>query len=103
MRVPTEQPVHPGEVLREQFLRPNRLSAYRVAKELHLSRPVINDLVRESRRVTPRLALLLASFFGNEPGFWLDLQQEHDLWRLGQDSRMREELEAVTPYTSSTR
>lgn len=72
---------HPGEVLREEFMEPLGLSANRLAIELRVSAPRINDLVREARGVTPETALRLGRYFGTTPQFWMNLQTAHDLSR----------------------
>jgi len=71
--------IHPGEVLREEFLMPLRLSANALAVELKVPAPRINDVVRERRAVTPDTALRLSRYFGTSPEFWMDLQTTYDL------------------------
>lgn len=71
--------VHPGEVLREEFMQPLALSSYRLAKELHVTQPRVNDLVLEKRGVTADMALRLGAYFGTGPEFWMNLQQAYEL------------------------
>jgi antitoxin HigA-1 len=73
------RPVHPGEVLREDFLRPAGLSVNALAKALHVPTPRINDVVRERRGVTADTALRLARYFGGDAQSWLNLQAVYDL------------------------
>lgn len=73
------RPIHPGEVLREEFLVPLEMSAHALALELKIPPPRINDIVRERRAITPDTALRLARYFGSTPQFWLNLQTSHDL------------------------
>jgi addiction module HigA family antidote len=73
------RPIHPGEVLREEFLIPLNMSAHALAMELKVPAPRINETVRERRSVTPETALRLARFFGTSPDFWLNLQTAYDL------------------------
>jgi len=73
------RPVHPGEVLREEFLAPFGMSAHTLAMELKVPAPRINEIVRERRAVTPDTALRLARYFGTTPQFWLNLQTSCDL------------------------
>lgn len=73
------RPIHPGEVLREEFLLPLGLSAHALAMELKVPAPRINDIVRERRSVTPDTALRLARYFGTTPQFWMNLQASFDL------------------------
>ena len=71
--------VHPGEILREEFLAPLRMSVYELAKRLRVPAPRINDIVLERRGVTPYTALRLARYFGGDAQSWLNLQQAYDL------------------------
>jgi addiction module HigA family antidote len=72
-------PVHPGEVLLEEFLRPMGLSQNRVALEIGVHPRRINEIVLEKRRITADTALRLARFFGTSSRFWLGLQADYDL------------------------
>ena len=72
-------PVHPGEVLRDEFLTPMALSVYRLARALKVSRPRLNDLVLGRRSVTVDTALRLGRYFGTTPEFWINLQTRYDL------------------------
>ena len=72
-------PVHPGEVLREEFLTPLALSVYRLARAIGVSRPLLNDIVLGRRRVTVDTALRLGRYFGTTPEFWINLQTRYDL------------------------
>jgi addiction module HigA family antidote len=73
------RPVHPGEVLREEFLMPLGMSAHALAMELKVPAPRINEIVRERRSVTPDTALRLARYFGTTARLWLNLQTSYDL------------------------
>ena len=75
-RLPT---VHPGEILRDEFLRPCGLSVYRLAQALRIPRPRLNEIVLGRRRVTTDTALRLARYFGTTPEFWIRLQVRYDL------------------------
>jgi addiction module HigA family antidote len=72
-------PVHPGEILLEEFLRPLGLSQYRLAKDVSVPARRINEIVRGSRAVTADTALRLARYFGTSEQFWLNLQGRFDL------------------------
>jgi addiction module HigA family antidote len=78
--IPFAFSIHPGEILLTEFMEPLGLSAYRLAKELHISAPRVNDLVRCKRGITADTALRLARYFGNSAQFWIGLQGGHDLW-----------------------
>ena len=82
------RPVHPGEVLREDFLRPASLSANALAKALHVPAPRINDIVRERRGISADTAMRLARYFGGDARSWLNLQAVYDL-RVAQIANAR--------------
>lgn len=71
--------VHPGNILLTEFMEPLGLTAYRLAKELHVPLPRINDVVRGKRSISADTALRLGIYFGLPAQFWLNLQNEHDL------------------------
>jgi addiction module HigA family antidote len=73
------RPVHPGEVLREDFLVPAGITANALAKALHVPAPRINDIVRERRGITADTAMRLARYFGGDAHSWLNLQAAYDL------------------------
>mgnify|MGYP000058226418 FL=1 len=73
------RPIHPGEILREEYLVPLSMSANALAMALHVPAPRINDIVRERRAVTPDTALRLARYFDTTAQFWLNLQSTFDL------------------------
>lgn len=75
----TLPPVHPGEILRDEFLQPMELSAGALAKQLNVPRTRIERLVAEQSAVTPDTALRLARFFDMSPQFWMNLQTSYDL------------------------
>ncbi|MBI1896052.1 MAG: HigA family addiction module antidote protein [Acidobacteria bacterium] len=72
--IKTMPPVHPGETLREDFLKPLGLTANRLAIELHLPVTWVNDIVRGRRAITADTALRLARYFGTTPRLWMNLQ-----------------------------
>lgn len=72
-------PVHPGEILLEEFLKPLALTQYRLAKGLNVPARRINEIVHGTRAVTADTALRLARFFGVSERFWLNLQTTYDL------------------------
>ena len=87
------RPIHPGEILREEFLVPLGLSASALAIELKVPAPRINDIARERRSVTPDTALRLSRYFGTSPEFWMDLQTAYDLKAVARDSGGKIEAE----------
>ncbi|MGZ9167098.1 MAG: HigA family addiction module antitoxin [Anaerolineales bacterium] len=72
-------PIHPGEVLLEEFIKPMNLSQNRLAIDIGVDARRINEIVLGKRSVTADTALRLARFFGNSPQFWLGLQTQYDL------------------------
>jgi addiction module HigA family antidote len=72
-------PVHPGEVLLEEFLHPAGVSQYRLAKDISVPARRINEIVHGKRAVTADTALRLARYFGTSARFWLNLQAQYDL------------------------
>jgi addiction module HigA family antidote len=72
-------PIHPGEVLLEEFLNPMELSQNRLAINIGVDARRINEIVQGKRSITADTALRLARFFGNSPQFWLGLQSQYDL------------------------
>ena len=73
------RPIHPGEVLRQDYLAPLHISAHALSKALHVPPARINEIVREQRGITPDTALRLARFFGGDAQSWLNLQLAYDL------------------------
>jgi addiction module HigA family antidote len=73
------EPVHPGEVMLEEFLRPMGLSQNRLALDIGVPPRRINEIVLGKRSITADTALRLARYFGNSPQFWLGLQRDYDL------------------------
>jgi addiction module HigA family antidote len=93
------RPIHPGEILREEFLVPLGLSASALALELKVPAPRINDIVPEGRAITPDRALRLSRYFGTSPEFWMDLQTAFDLKIAAKDSGAKIEAE-ISPRTA---
>ncbi|MBC8730009.1 HigA family addiction module antitoxin [Paraburkholderia sp. UCT2] len=73
------RPVHPGEVLREEYLVPLDMSANALANALHVTAGRINDIVRERRGITPDSAMRLARYFGGDAQSWMNLQLMYDM------------------------
>jgi addiction module HigA family antidote len=78
------RPTHPGEMLREDFMRDYGLTVSRLAEVVGVSRQSINELLRGRRAVSPQMSLRLARLFGNSPEFWLNAQRAVDLWDAAQ-------------------
>ena len=91
-------PVHPGEILRDEFLIPLNISQYRLAKDINVPARRINEIVQGKRGITADTALRLARYFGSSERLWLNLQTRYDLEvekdRLGQ--RLEQEVTVRT-------
>ncbi len=85
IRVPTHrEPTHPGEMLLEEFLKPMELSQRELADGIRVPYQRVNELINRRRGITPATALRLAKYFGNTPGFWMNLQLRWDLYQAQQ-------------------
>ncbi len=93
--------VHPGAILRTQFMAKHGLSASGLAIRLHVPAPRVNDIVRERRGISPDSALRLARFFGTTPQFWMDLQSAYDL-RVAEDLAGDQIRREVLPVADAT-
>lgn len=92
-------PIHPGEILLEEFIKPLKLTQYRVAKDINVPARRINEIVHGERAVTADTALRLARYFGMSPEFWLNLQTHYEL-ETQQDAfarRINQEVKALQP------
>ncbi len=85
--------IHPGEILREEYLKPLCLTPYRLARELHVPVPRINDIVLERRAISADTAVRLAKFFGTTEAFWLGMQADYDAHQARK--RLRRELAKI--------
>ncbi len=94
------RPVHPGEVLREEYLRPLDMSVNALAKRLGIPTSRLNDIVLERRGVSPDTAMRLARCFGGDARSWLNLQTAHDL-RLAEIDKAKEIERTVEPLRQS--
>ena len=92
-------PVHPGEILNDEFLVPMDITQYRLAKSIGVDTRRIHSIVRGERAITAETAWLLASFFGNSPSFWMGLQSQYDL-ETAQD-RLADRLESIATRRQS--
>jgi len=86
------RPVHPGEILREEYLTPLGMSVNALAQALRVPTTRLHEIVKERRAITPDTALRLARYFGGDARSWLNLQSEYDLKRI--------EAEKVTQITN---
>ncbi|ARV59161.1 addiction module antidote protein, HigA family [Nostocales cyanobacterium HT-58-2] len=99
MRIPAKRPpTHPGEILLKDFLEPLGLSQTDLANAIHVSYQRINELVNQKRGITLSTALRLSKFFGNSPQFWLNLQQNWDMYHVLKEEE--EELNTIVQFNS---
>ena len=87
--------IHPGEILREEFMKPMNLTAYKLAKDLHVPSPRINDITLEKRGITADTALRLAHYFKTTVQFWMNLQSSFEIRKTEKD--LEEELAQIQP------
>ena len=73
------RPIHPGEILSEDFLIPMEISAYKLAKETYIDQTRISEIIRGKRSISIDTALRFAKFFGTSPEFWINVQTQYDL------------------------
>lgn len=84
--------IHPGEVLLEEFLTPMSITAYKLAKDIHIPQTRVAAIVKGDRRITADTALRLSIYFGTSPKFWLGLQDDFDV----EEERNAKEKELLT-------
>ena len=85
--------VTPGEILKEEFLMPLKISAYKLAKDTDMPATRISEIIKGTRRITANTALKLSKYFGNSPDFWLGIQNEYDIRK--EKELMRNELNKI--------
>ena len=93
-------PIHPGEILREEFLAPLGMSAHELALALRVPATRINDIVNERRGITADTALRLSRYFGTTSRFWMNMQASYEL-EVAEDQRGKAVLREVLPRTAA--
>jgi antitoxin HigA-1 len=97
MRIPKHRPPsHPGEILLKDFLEPMGISQRQIADAIHVPYQRINEVVNQKRGITPSTAVRLAKFFGNSSEFWLNLQQNWELYYVLKEEE--EELKSIAQF-----
>jgi addiction module HigA family antidote len=96
-RIKSIHAIHPGEILLKDFLEPLELSRYRLAKDIHVTLPRINDIVNGKRPISADTALRLGKYFGLPAQFWMNLQADYDL-RL---ARANKDLKKIKPRAAA--
>lgn len=92
--------IHPGEILREEFLKPLKMSSYELAKQLRVPPPRINDIVLEKRGITADTAVRLARYFRTTEIFWMNLQANYEV--RDATNRLAKELSHIQPHRKET-
>lgn len=90
--------IHPGEILREEFLTPLEISAYKLSKDTFIPQTRISEILKGNRRITADTALRLSKYFGTSSKFWLGLQDDYDLEE--EKKSKNQELENIHPLNS---
>ncbi|MEH1793866.1 MAG: HigA family addiction module antitoxin [Nostoc sp.] len=99
MRVPKHRsPSHPGEILLKEFLEPMEISQRELADAIHVPYQRINEVVNQKRGITPSTAVRLSKFFGNSSEFWLNLQQNWELYHVLKEEK--EELKTIRQFNT---
>jgi len=93
------RPIHPGEMLREDFLPDYGLTVSGLAGAIGVSRQSVNELLRERRAVSPEMALRLSCLFGNSAEFWLNAQGAVDLWEA--NKAIRKDVRCIRPLSAA--
>ena len=102
VRVPKyREPIHPGEMLLEEFLQPMNITQRELSNALHVPYQRINEIVNGRRGITPGTALRLARYFGMSEDFWMNMQLRWDLYRARQSEEKA--LRSIKPYAASAR
>jgi addiction module HigA family antidote len=100
MKIPKYRPpTHPGEILLKDFLEPMEITQRQLADALHVPYQRINELVNQKRGITPSTAIRLSQFFGNSSQFWLNLQQNWELYHVMKEEE--EEIKTIFQFKSA--
>jgi addiction module HigA family antidote len=91
--------IHPGEVLKEEFLAPLEISAYRLSKETFIPQTRVSEIIKCKRRITADTALRLSIYFGTSAKFWLGLQDDYDL--EAENNSKKDELKNIKPMKNN--
>lgn len=90
--------IHPGEILKEEFLDPLEISAYRLSKETFIPQTRISEIIKGNRRITADTALRFSKYFGTTAKFWLGLQDDYDIEE--EKIAKKEELDTIQPMNT---
>jgi antitoxin HigA-1 len=98
-------PIHPGEMLLEEFIKPYKITPKKLAKSINIAEGYINELIQGKRNITPSLAYRLAFHFQTSPDFWMNLQQHYDLeiCRDYEEDQIKKEVHPLIQKSSNGR
>ena len=92
--------VHPGEILKHEFLKPLEITAYRLSKDLKIPQTRISEIMKGRRRITADTALRLSKYFGNSAKFWLGLQDDFDIEE--ERNQKKDELDGIEKFENKS-
>ena len=98
MRRMTRRPTHPGNIIKEDYLLPLSITIKDMAENLGISRKTLSKIINERGAITPDMALRLSRAFDTTPDFWLNLQQNHDLWQAETASKEWQKVKPISSY-----
>jgi len=90
------KPTHPGEILKEEFLKPLGISQMRLTEDLDTTFRTVNEIINEKRGISPEMAIKLSRYFSTSPELWLNLQNQYDLYKAKE--KIGESAEHIKPY-----
>ena len=97
MLITKAQPVSAGEIIKEEYLEPFKITQEQLASAMGVSRKTVNEICNGRRTITVDSALLLAKVFENTPDFWLNLQRRSDLWAVLNSPRRKAKIDRARP------
>jgi len=97
-RAPAGFAVHPGDILKHEFLKPMRISGYSLAKSLGVTAQRISDITTKKSGISADMAMLLAAFFGTSPEFWMNLQSAFALGSVGK--KIKNKVKRIKPHAA---
>jgi antitoxin HigA-1 len=100
-RTPAGWAIHPGEILKEEFLRPLEISGYALAKSIKVPAQTVNDIVLRKRGVSAEMAVRLSKFFGTTPEFWMNLQAAYELANVRNNKKLSQQVEKINPHRAA--
>ena len=95
------KPVHPGEILLEEFIKPFGISQYKLAKDIHVSQMKISEIVNKKRRITVDTALRLSQYFGVSTDFWMGLQSDYDVETAKDNEEIYSNIAKIQPLAAN--